>query len=49
MWIAHVDADETVPVEQSRRLAPPLKKAGADVRSTRRPIDHYVGGHAGRM
>lgn len=31
MRIYHGDADQTVPVEQSRRLVPALKKAGADV------------------
>ena len=44
MWIAHGDADETVPVEQSRRLVPALKKTGADVRYTEIAGASHVGG-----
>jgi predicted peptidase len=44
MWIFHGDKDETVPVEQSRRLVAALKKAGADVRYTEYPGADHVGG-----
>ena len=43
MWIFHGDKDETVPVEQSRRLVAALKKAGADVRYTEYPGANHVG------
>jgi predicted peptidase len=32
VWIVHGDADEVVPVEESRRMAAALEEAGADVR-----------------
>jgi predicted peptidase len=44
MWIFHGAADEAVPVEQSRRLVPALKSAGADVRYTEYPNTDHVGG-----
>jgi len=44
IWIFHGDKDETVPVEQSRRLVAALKKAGADVRYTEYPGADHVGG-----
>lgn len=44
MWIAHGDADETVPVDQSRRLVPALKRMGADVRYTEIAGANHVGG-----
>jgi predicted peptidase len=37
IWVAHGDADETVPVEQSRKLIPALKAAGANLRYTEYP------------
>jgi predicted peptidase len=41
IWIFHGDADERVPVEQSRQLVAALKRAGARVRYTEYPgIDH---------
>lgn len=43
MWIFHGDKDETVPVEQSRRLVAALKKASADVRYTEYPGADHVG------
>ena len=43
IWIFHGDADETVPVEQSRRFLAALKKAGADVRYTEYPGANHVG------
>lgn len=42
MWIFHGDADETVPVEQSRRFVAALKKADADVRYTEYPGANHV-------
>ena len=44
MWIFHGAADETAPVEQSRRLVPALKAAGADVHYTEYPDTNHVGG-----
>ena len=41
--IFHGDADETVPVEQSRRLAPALKAARADIRYEEYPGATHVG------
>jgi dipeptidyl aminopeptidase/acylaminoacyl peptidase len=41
--IFHGDADETVPVEQSRRLVPALKAAGADVVYDEYPAVTHVG------
>ena len=40
----HGDADETVPVEQSRRLFPALKAAGANVQYLEYPGATHVGG-----
>jgi predicted peptidase len=37
VWIFHGDADPTVPVEDSRRMAAALKAAGANVRYTELP------------
>jgi Predicted peptidase len=37
MWIFHGDADETVPVDQSRRLVAALRRLGAPVRYTEFP------------
>ena len=37
IWIFHGDADQTVPVDVSRRMASALKAAGADVRYTELP------------
>jgi predicted peptidase len=42
IWIFHGDADQSVPVEQSRQLVSALKSAGAQVRYTEYP----GGGHA---
>jgi predicted peptidase len=42
--IFHGDADETVPVEQSRRLVPALKSAGANVRYQEYPGASHTGG-----
>ena len=41
--VFHGDADETVPVEQSRRLVPALKAAGANVRYQEYPGATHVG------
>jgi predicted peptidase len=41
IWIFHGDADQTVPVEESRRLVAALKAVGASVRYTEYPgVDH---------
>ena len=41
VWIFHGDADETIDVEQSRRMAAALKKQGAEVKYFEYPgIDH---------
>jgi predicted peptidase len=41
IWVFHGDADERVPVEQSRRVVAALKHAGAAVRYTEYPgVDH---------
>lgn len=37
LWILHGDADQTVSVEQSRRMAAALAKVGADMRYTELP------------
>lgn len=42
MWIFQGDKDETVPVDQSRRLVAALKKADADVRYTEYPGANHV-------
>lgn len=42
IWIFHGDQDQTVPVEQSRRLTAALKNAGADVRYTEYPGAGHV-------
>lgn len=43
IWIFHGDADERVPVEQSRKLVAALKNVGAPVRYTEYPgVDHNV-------
>lgn len=42
--VFHGDADETVPVEQSRRLVPALKAAGANVRYQEYPGATHGGG-----
>jgi predicted peptidase len=42
IWIFHGDADESVPVEQSRKLVAALKSAGAPVRYT----EYSGAGHA---
>jgi predicted peptidase len=44
IWIFHGAADETVPVEQSRRLVPALKAAGANVRYTEYEDTNHAGG-----
>jgi len=41
--VFHGDADETVPVEQSRRIVPALKAAGANVRYYEYPGATHVG------
>src|SRR5262249_35026034 len=41
--IFHGDADETVPVEQSRRLVPALKAAQANIRYEEYPGATHVG------
>lgn len=44
MWIFHGDADQTVPVDQSRRLVAALRSLGAPVRYTELPgADHNTG------
>lgn len=41
MWIFHGDADETVPVDQSRKLVAALRRLGAPMRYTELPgADH---------
>lgn len=43
IWLFHGDADERVPVGESRQLAVALKSAGAPVRYTEYPgVDHGV-------
>ncbi len=43
IWIFHGDADETVQVDQSRKLVSALKHAGAPVRYTEYPgVDHIA-------
>ena len=43
IWLFHGDADERVPVSESRQLAVALKLAGATVRYTEYPgVDHDV-------
>jgi len=37
IWIFHGEADEIVPVEESRRMAAALEAIGADVRFTELP------------
>jgi predicted peptidase len=37
IWIFHGDADETVPVEESRKMAQALQNAHANVRYTEYP------------
>jgi predicted peptidase len=37
IWVFHGDADEQVPMEQSRRIVTALKKTAADVRYTELP------------
>jgi predicted peptidase len=43
IWVAHGDADRTVPVDQSRHLIPALKAAKADVRY----VEYPGAGHTG--
>lgn len=43
VWIVHGDADDIVPVEESRRMAAALAEAGADVRYEELPgVDHFA-------
>jgi len=47
VWIFHGDADQAVPVEQSRQMAAALKTAGANVKYTEYPgVDHNSWGKA---
>jgi predicted peptidase len=43
IWIAHGDADETIPVEQSRRLVDVLRRLNSPVRYTEFPATDHVG------
>lgn len=43
VWIVHGNADEVVPVEESRRMAAALEEAGADLRFEELPgVDHHA-------